>query len=72
MRRGGDRGGVPLGFFKKYRVSGPVSPLWAELWGAVGVIPYCVLVILFFPVFVLLFVRTSLFGFFVALTPHLG
>ena len=30
---GGDRGGVPLGFFLQYGVSGPVSLLWVELWG---------------------------------------
>ena len=27
MRRGGDRGGVPLGYFKKYGVSGGISSL---------------------------------------------
>ena len=34
---GGDRGGVPLGFFLKCGVSGRVSLLWAKLWGAKGV-----------------------------------
>ena len=35
-RVGGDRGGVPLGFFLQYGASGPVSLLWAELWGSIG------------------------------------